>query len=125
MALIKCEDCGKEVSDQAKSCPNCGRPICVTQEESKLIVYGLSQMLIGGKLKVYIDDEFVGEVKKGQSIEIPIVKDCTLSVRCGINPSRGKIEIKAGKTTKIKYEYNRLTGSFIPCVVDNVTNTFQ
>lgn len=26
MALIKCPDCGKEFSDQAPSCPNCGRP---------------------------------------------------------------------------------------------------
>ena len=26
MALIKCPDCGKEFSDQASACPNCGRP---------------------------------------------------------------------------------------------------
>lgn len=24
MALIKCEECGHEVSDHAKLCPNCG-----------------------------------------------------------------------------------------------------
>jgi hypothetical protein len=27
MALIKCEDCGREVSDRAPACPNCGAPI--------------------------------------------------------------------------------------------------
>lgn len=27
MALIKCSECGKEVSDKANSCPNCGAPI--------------------------------------------------------------------------------------------------
>lgn len=27
MALIKCHECGKEISDQATACPNCGRPI--------------------------------------------------------------------------------------------------
>ena len=27
MALIKCPDCGREVSDLAPACPNCGRPI--------------------------------------------------------------------------------------------------
>ncbi len=27
MALIKCPDCGKEVSDSAESCPGCARPI--------------------------------------------------------------------------------------------------
>ena len=27
MALIKCPECGKEISDKATSCPNCGCPI--------------------------------------------------------------------------------------------------
>lgn len=27
MALIKCEECGKEISDKAKTCPNCGVPL--------------------------------------------------------------------------------------------------
>lgn len=27
MAMIKCPECGKEISDQAASCPNCGTPI--------------------------------------------------------------------------------------------------
>ena len=26
MALVKCADCGKEISDQAPACPHCGRP---------------------------------------------------------------------------------------------------
>ena len=25
--LIKCNECGKEISDQATSCPNCGAPV--------------------------------------------------------------------------------------------------
>ena len=25
MALVKCEECGNEMSDRAKACPNCGR----------------------------------------------------------------------------------------------------
>lgn len=27
MSLIKCSECGKDVSDKAASCPNCGNPI--------------------------------------------------------------------------------------------------
>ena len=39
MALIKCPECGKEISDKAKSCPHCGFPIeqkdnPTTKEES-------------------------------------------------------------------------------------------
>lgn len=27
MALIKCSECGKEISSDAKSCPHCGKPL--------------------------------------------------------------------------------------------------
>ncbi|MBP5391236.1 MAG: zinc-ribbon domain-containing protein [Bacteroidales bacterium] len=27
MALITCKECGKQVSDQAASCPHCGAPV--------------------------------------------------------------------------------------------------
>ena len=27
MALVKCSECGKEISDKAFTCPNCGNPI--------------------------------------------------------------------------------------------------
>ena len=27
MALIKCPECGKEISDKASACPNCGCPV--------------------------------------------------------------------------------------------------
>ena len=30
MALIKCPECGKEISDKAKACPNCGVPVSST-----------------------------------------------------------------------------------------------
>lgn len=33
MALIKCPECGKEISDKASSCPNCGCPIEIQKTE--------------------------------------------------------------------------------------------
>lgn len=36
MALLKCLDCGRDVSDLALSCPNCGRPVAtMTQSASE------------------------------------------------------------------------------------------
>lgn len=35
MALIKCPECGKEISDQAKSCPGCGYIINNEPKQSK------------------------------------------------------------------------------------------
>jgi uncharacterized membrane protein YvbJ len=26
LAMINCSECGKEISDQARTCPNCGHP---------------------------------------------------------------------------------------------------
>jgi len=36
MALIKCPECGKEISDKAGSCPNCGCPIKQSTSEYRL-----------------------------------------------------------------------------------------
>lgn len=35
MALIKCPECGKEISDKAASCPNCGLPISARNESAQ------------------------------------------------------------------------------------------
>ena len=32
MALIKCSECGREISDKASSCPHCGCPVTGTEE---------------------------------------------------------------------------------------------
>lgn len=35
MALISCKECGKEMSENAKVCPNCGNPNTLTEKEKK------------------------------------------------------------------------------------------
>ena len=45
MALIKCEECGKEISDRAVACPNCGCPV----EHKKQIVKKTSHTNTDGK----------------------------------------------------------------------------
>lgn len=35
MALIKCDECGNEVSDKASACPKCGNPIVQVEEVKK------------------------------------------------------------------------------------------
>lgn len=32
MALITCPECGREISDRAEACPNCGFPITKSEE---------------------------------------------------------------------------------------------
>lgn len=39
MALIKCPECGKEISNKAASCPNCGCPIVESGEAQETTEY--------------------------------------------------------------------------------------
>lgn len=55
MALITCADCSTEVSDQAKACPKCGRPVAKVEQEKKtspLVYAGLAVAVIGGLMWV-------------------------------------------------------------------------
>lgn len=38
MALIKCPECGREVSDRATVCPNCAYPIAETKNNSMAMI---------------------------------------------------------------------------------------
>jgi len=43
MALIKCKECGKEISDKAVSCPHCGCPLGNTQSTTNAFTQGYVQ----------------------------------------------------------------------------------
>lgn len=40
MSMIKCPECGKEISDKAVSCPNCGYPLSQSMELASLVENG-------------------------------------------------------------------------------------
>jgi hypothetical protein len=46
MALIKCPDCGSDVSTEAPACPKCGRPIAPVKKSSKGIPTGWGLLII-------------------------------------------------------------------------------
>lgn len=35
MAIVRCKECGEEISDKARSCPKCGAPNDLTWEENR------------------------------------------------------------------------------------------
>lgn len=41
MALVKCKECGNDVSDQAPTCPKCGAPVPPTASAAKRIAKGV------------------------------------------------------------------------------------
>jgi len=64
MALVKCTECGKEVSDKAAACPGCGAPIApvatpqvarVARQGGKWEAAGFVLIVIGIVLGIAID----------------------------------------------------------------------
>lgn len=64
MALVNCKECGKEISESAISCPNCGAPqqnngheaIVENKQKSSLKIWGLfigMVLLVGGGYYAY------------------------------------------------------------------------
>lgn len=87
MALIKCNECGKDVSDKASTCPNCGAPIKLEEiynDEEKeiitvycskvaMIVIGLFFIGVGIYISILLKSflEYI-EVKSGILFLIPL-----------------------------------------------------
>mgnify|MGYP004530369337 FL=1 len=68
MALIKCAECGKEISNKATTCPNCGCPI--EKEKKKVRIVKIGKYAL--RCAVFIDNQSIGQVGVGsqKSIEL-------------------------------------------------------
>lgn len=55
MSLISCPECNNEISDQAKSCPNCGHPIKKHKKSinKKILIISLLVCIIVGGISAY------------------------------------------------------------------------
>lgn len=55
MALIKCSECGKEVSDKASSCPGCGAPIGgAVQQQQPIVVTAPKSRSLAAVLALFL-----------------------------------------------------------------------
>lgn len=61
MALIKCKECGKEISDKAKKCPNCGYvvPPKKLTKLDKIFIPIISIVIFGGIFGIIYSPELV------------------------------------------------------------------
>lgn len=68
MALIKCSECGKDISDKANTCPNCGCPIEKEKKKIRIVKNGGLAL----RCNVFIDNQAVGQIGIGsqKSIEL-------------------------------------------------------
>lgn len=84
MALIKCPECGNEVSDKAETCIHCGCPIKVNRStRGKIIVQAENVFLgIGGCFLLYDKEKnLIAKIKRGETYEMEINVDTTLYIK--------------------------------------------
>jgi len=72
MALVSCRECGKQISDQAAACPNCGapmlgvsqpKPVIIRAPKSRSTTVALAMLLGGlGIHKFYLNQPVWGVV---------------------------------------------------------------
>lgn len=78
MALIKCRECGREVSDLALSCPQCGYPLrqkTLTRPEGKMQLQSILSMGLIALGLIWGIVGFIGIDQQSPSI-IPLLIVC-------------------------------------------------
>ena len=80
----KCKTTG--IPDEAKFCPKCGYSFAVensTKESHILRVYNALFYLGNKKICIFRNGKDVGNVSKGQFLDVEIIEDCTIGIKLG------------------------------------------
>lgn len=93
MSLINCPECGKEVSDKAESCPNCGYPISKNNQQYNGDSY--NDMDLG----YYQDESYLPRYRAPKTI----FKIIVLAIAIILIVSLAKFQEKKDNTTKSDY----------------------
>jgi hypothetical protein len=95
MALIKCLECGKEVSDKAKSCINCGCPF--------------EQLRTDGNVKIKMPRNMSGTLNLFGGFNTCLVSDIETGKELWSGKHGQVAEFYLSKITKVKITFGKLS----------------
>lgn len=111
MALIKCPECGKEISDKAAACPNCGMPLRREDRGTYDVIITREKQwyLVNPKMKVTVDaaDEYV--LENNSSITIPLTTG-SHSILFSSSIRKTQTDINVTENMNITVKFNRASG---------------
>jgi uncharacterized OB-fold protein len=118
---IKCPECGKLISAKAKFCSGCGKPVKVKESSTVTILGYKEAYAVNPSVKIFINDEKVGEVGHDEQISINVETSCTLKFKCTFRSA--ECNVKGGDVVLLSFD--RVTGSLSAIVTDaeNVQTT--
>lgn len=136
MALIKCPECGKEISDKAEACPNCGCPINNNSspvnslinsqdvpkqenaiEKTKITIWGFScppYWKLMAHMYISVNGNRIAEFPLGGSYELYIDRDSEILVEFfGLKnaSSRASYTVKYGREESLVLKYSKTFGA--------------
>ena len=71
MALIKCKECGKEVSNKAVHCPNCGAPIMALEERVNIRFPVTKGLVTQCRVCEKSTNKVIAKGKQGETVTFP------------------------------------------------------
>lgn len=90
MALIKCPECGKEISDTSKNCIHCGYKLnsnnSIDNKNNKIIIHGHTEKepLKDLPIKIYEGENLITELERLGTFEFNLDRDTTLTFKYGL-----------------------------------------
>ena len=113
MALIKCPECGRDVSSSAKSCPQCGYPISEMRTDGTVRVKLPNQVVGTGKIYNMANDALLWSGKPGSVASFSVSAATTIGITWGLVKRVQKDYIFSVEANK-KYELAWQDGFFGP-----------
>lgn len=113
MALIKCKECGKEISDKTKTCIHCGCPVNEVKNDTGIINinYPKTYGMLIPNIEVYFKDSLMATVENESSTEICIDEDGILLFKGSFRKT--EVEVKSDYNYEITLTWNRFTGQLV------------
>lgn len=104
MAIIKCPECGAEVSDKAMQCPKCAYPIGRQEELNSVEMsfdYVAGQFLNNSCAVYGPDGSTLASCRQGDTISFPCKERMTVTVKMSGAFGKPTVEVMPGKKYQV------------------------
>lgn len=103
MAMIKCAECGAEVSDKAQACVKCGNPVA-SAPKTVIIKFPVVQgQLLNTKCFVYANGREIAQCRQGETVSIPCTSPMVIKVAVKGSFGKPEISVRPGDKCNVGY----------------------
>lgn len=124
--VIKCPNCGKELSEDSIFCNSCGNRILDSENTKKTItIFGYKEpFAINPSVKIYQNGKYIGSVNRNERFNLLLERDSLLEFKCSIRST--SINIPINNPQDIQLSFDRISGKLLAIIPNNPNiSTFE